>query len=543
MKNKKTFDDIGEFRNFPVCDFSKEINRFEMENALKKVESNFSKFFYPLVIGDRKIDNGEYIESINPSKKSEAIGKTSTARKEDIRLAVNEARKSFYNWKKTSVEKRAEYLFDVAEQMKQRFFELSAMIVFEAGKNWREACGDVAESIDFLNFYGRDFVKNRESRLTQKILGEENMMNYIPKGIVGVISPWNFPLAILTGMTSAALIAGNSVIMKPSEETPLIAGELMKMFENSKLPSGVLNYLPGIGEEAGSALVNSPDVNMIAFTGSRKVGLNINQKISQIFYGQKYIRTSVLEMGGKNGIIIDKTADFDSAVPDALDSAFGYQGQKCSACSNLIVLDDIYDEFLSRLVEGAKSLKVGEAKFPGTDVGPIINKESYNKIRNYIQMGKEDGRFLLEGKCEDEKGFYISPTIIEVGRNHVLAKEEIFGPVLSILRAKDFNEAMTIFNSTDYALTGGIYSRTPSNIEKFLRDAEVGNRYVNRKITGAIVERQPFGGFKMSGKGSKAGCSEYLLEFTYQISNSINTERSGHVPGIENFAKYKKFSN
>jgi len=539
MKNKKTLDDIGEFRNFPVCDFSKEKNRVEMENALKKAESNFSKFFYPLAIGDKKIDNGDYIESVNPSKKFEVIGKTSRARKEHVELAINAAKESFCGWRKTPIEKRAEYLFDVAEQMEKRFFELSAMIVFEAGKNWWEACGEVAESIDFLNFYGREFMKIGESKLTQKILGEENTTNYIPKGIVGVISPWNFPLAILTGMTSAALISGNSVIMKPSEETPLIAGELMGMFEKSNLPSGVLNYLPGMGEEAGDVLVNSPDVNMIAFTGSRKVGLGINQKISQVFHEQKYVRTAVLEMGGKNGIIIDKTADFDSAIPDVLDSAFGYQGQKCSACSNLIVLEDIYDEFLNRLVEGAKSLKVGEAKFPGTDVGPIINKDSYDKIKNYMKMGKESGRFLLEGKCEDEKGFYIWPTIIEVGKNHVLAKEEIFGPVLSVLRTKDFDEAMMILNSTDYALTGGIYSRTPSNIEKFLRDAEVGNRYVNRKITGATVMRQPFGGFKMSGKGSKAGCSEYLLEFVYQISNSINTERSGHVPGIEHFAKYK----
>ena len=534
-KKEKKVGSEGGFENFAVCNFSKKENRNLMKDSLEKICSEFGNFNYGLKVGKNWICTEESFEVGNPSKKSEIIGKVSMADKNHVDLAIKEAQKALINWRKTPAEERAGYLFNVAEQMRERIYDLSAMIVFEAGKTWKEAHADVAEAIDFLNFYGIEIKKIGAEKQTQKIFGEENTINYFPKGVVGVIAPWNFPLAILAGMTSASLAAGNTVLMKPSEETPIIAGEFMKMFEKAELPDGVLNYIPGTGEVVGRHLVESPKINMIAFTGSRKVGLEINEKISKIHSNQNFIKTSVLEMGGKNGIIIDATADFDEALPEVLHSAFGFQGQKCSACSRLIVLENVYDKFIERLVKSAKSLRVGDARLPGSDLGPIINKESYSRIINYIEKGiSHGGNFLLEGKFDNSEGYYIYPTIIEVDRKNVLAKEEVFGPVLSVIKARDFNEAVEILNDTDYALTGGIYTRTPSHIRQFKQEAMVGNRYINRGITGAIVQRQPFGGFKMSGAGSKAGCREYLLEFMYPISNSINTARQGHIPGIEN---------
>ena len=533
---KKAYINVlqNNFKNFPAGDFSKHENRILMEKSLEKICSEFGTFNYGLKIGKNWIYTKEVLEVRNPSKKSEIIGRVSKADKGYVDLAIKEAQKALMKWRNTSIDVRAGYLFNVAEQMRKRVYDLSSLIVLESGKNWKEAYADVAEAIDFLNFYGEEMKILGKETMTQRIFGEENSLTYFSKGIVGVISPWNFPLAILTGMSSAALVTGNTVIIKPAEDTPIIAGELMKMFDRAGLPDGVLNYLPGTGEDAGKFIVESLKINMVAFTGSRKVGLEINEKISKIFSNQNFVKTSVLEMGGKNGIIIDTTADFDEAIPGVLYSAFGFQGQKCSACSRVIILEDAYKSFISRLVESAKSLKVGDSRLPSSDLGPIINNESYNRIISYIDEGIiQGGNFLLEGKFEDSNGNYIHPTIIEVGRGNILAKEEIFGPVLSVIKAKDFNESIEILNDTDYALTGGIYTRTPSHIKQFKQEALVGNRYINRGITGAIVQRQPFGGFKMSGAGSKAGCREYLLEFMYAISNSTNIARQGHIPGIE----------
>lgn len=528
----------SEFTNAPACDFSKEENRKAMHDALKAVKQKFGTLNYKLKIGGQWIDTGAYIESRNPSKTSEVIGKASKAGKEHIEKALTDSKIAFETWQYTDVKERAGYLYNVASQMQERIFELSALIVYEGGKTWTEAYNDVNEAVDFLNFYGKEMERLGKDVLTQEILGEENITNYIPKGTVAVIAPWNFPLAILAGMTSVAVVTGNTVVMKPSSDTSLIAGEFMKMFEKAGLPNGVLNYVPCSGKDAGDYIVDSPLVDMVALTGSKEVGLGIYERISKVHPGQENVKLAVLEMGGKNGIIVDKSADLDLAVPGVLYSAFGHQGQKCSACSRLIVVESVYDKLIPKLVGSAKSLNIGDAALPGTDVGPIINSDAYSKIKDYVEKAKaQGGNVLLEGECSDADGFYIGPTIIEVNKDNVIAKEEVFGPVLAVIKVKDFDEAMDVLNDTEYALTGGEYSRTPSHIERFKREAKVGNRDINRGITGAIVERQPFGGFKMSGAGSKAGGRDYLLNFMYAVSNSEDVGRKGHIPGIEDFVK------
>ncbi len=527
------------FRNVPVCDFSKEENRKKMSNALEKVSSQFGKINYGLKIGTQWINTDEHFYSKNPSNLSETIGKVSKGNLEYVEHAIRKAKETSKTWRLVLPEDRAEYLFNVAKQMEARIYTLSALLVFESGKNWKEAYADLAEAIDFLNFYGLEMIRLGEEKFTQEVLGEDNTSNYIPKGVVGVISPWNFPSAIFLGMTSAAIVTGNTVIVKPASDTPLIAAEIVKMFEKARLPPGVLNFVPGGGSDVGNALVESKDVNMIAFTGSREVGLGINKKLSEMRKNQNHIKTAILELGGKDGIIVDNTANVDEeAIPGIIYSAFGYQGQKCSACSRVIVLESIYDNFVDKLVESAKSLKVTDTRKPNCDMGPIINKKAYENILDYIEKAKTDGgNILLGGKHDNSRGYFVGPTIIEVDRNNIISKEEIFGPVLAVIKVKNFDEAMEVFNGTDYALTGGIYSRTPSHIKRFKQEALVGNRYINRGITGAVVERQPFGGFKMSGAGSKAGGVDYLLNFMYPISNSVNTARSGHIPGIEDFVE------
>lgn len=522
------------FKNFPVYDFSKKENRAAMEDALRNVRDNFGNYNYKLHINGKDVDTNNHKEVLNPST-SQVIGRVAMANTSSIDDALAASKEAFKKWRYTKAEERAEYLFKVAKNMEDRVFELAALMVYEAGKTWKEAYADVAEAIDFLNFYGHEMIKLGKKFITQELSAEENYIKYIPKGTVAVISPWNFPLAITTGMTAAAIVTGNTVLLKPASNTPLIAGELMSMFKDAGLPDGVLNYVPGSGSEIGDHLIDSKLTNMVAFTGSKEVGLRIHERISKTPEKQKHVKTDILEMGGKDGIIVDATADLDDAVMGALQSAFGYQGQKCSACSRVIIHEAVYDKFIDKLIEGARSLRVGRADLHGTDVGPIINKTAYNKIHDYIKRAiseKEGGVIRLDGRLEpkdfpDSKGSYICPTLIEVGRNNVIAQEEVFGPVVSVMKAKDFYEAMEIHNGTGYALTGGIYSRTPSHEKRFEEEAEVGNAYVNRGITGAIVQRQPFGGFKLSGAGSKAGGEDYLKEFMYEKTVSINRQRGG----------------
>jgi RHH-type proline utilization regulon transcriptional repressor/proline dehydrogenase/delta 1-pyrroline-5-carboxylate dehydrogenase len=421
----------------------------------------------------------------------------------------------------------------VADVLRRRKFEIAAWEVLECGKQWRESDADVCEAIDFCEYYAAGAIALDEPQEVD-VPGEENRFLHVPRGVTAVIAPWNFPLAILTGMTTAALATGNTVVMKPAEQSSITAAKLMEVFQEVALPAGVANYLPGRGEVVGAGLVDHPDVSLVVFTGSRAVGLAINRRAAEVSAaGLPYVKRVIAEMGGKNAIIVDADADLDEAVIGVMKSAFGYQGQKCSACSRAIVLDSVYDAFLSRLVEAARSLKVGPAVDPATSVGPVIDRESVERIQRYIELGRKEARQVLGVDVGElaKKGNFIGPHIFaDVKPTSRLAQEEIFGPVLAVIRAKDLTEAIAIANGTEYALTGGIFSRSPANLERAAREMQVGNLYLNRSITGALVGRQPFGGYKMSGIGSKAGGPDYLLQFVIPKTITENTLRRGFAP-------------
>jgi RHH-type proline utilization regulon transcriptional repressor/proline dehydrogenase/delta 1-pyrroline-5-carboxylate dehydrogenase len=520
------------FQNQPPIDFAIAENREEMQEALRLVREQFGRH-YPLVIGGSDCDTAVRGESTNPANKSEVIGTYALAPVETVDRAVVAAKAALPAWQALPVEQRAEYLRQAADRMEERLFELAAWEVFECGKEWREATADVDEAIDFCRFYAREAIA-LQSEQGVDVAGEENRFEYLPRGVVGVIAPWNFPLAILTGMSVAALATGNTVVMKPAEQSAIVAAKLMEVFREIDLPAGVLSYVPGRGEVAGAALVEHPDVALIAFTGSRAVGLAINTRAAEVSQnGMPNVKRVIAEMGGKNAIIVDADADLDEAVLGVMKSAFGYQGQKCSACSRAIVLADVYDQFLSRLVEATRSLKIGPAEDPATSVGPVIDEESFQRIQQYIEIGKAEGRLMLamDPGPLTELGWYIGPHIFaDVQPTARIAQEEIFGPVLAVLRAADLDEALRIANGTDYGLTGGIFSRSPAALDRAKREFLVGNLYLNRAITGALVSRQPFGGFKMSGIGSKAGGRDYLLQFVLPRTITEHTVRRGFAP-------------
>lgn len=404
--------------------------------------------------------------------------------------------------------------------------------MFEVGKSWREADADVAEAIDYLEYYGREMLRLSAPRLTQALPGESNVYVYEPRGLTAVIAPWNFPLAILTGMSAAALVAGNCTLAKPAEQAPVIGFLMMEIWRQAGLPPAAGQLLQG-GGELGAFLVRHPGVHVIAFTGSRDVGLDILRAAYDQRPGQQHVKRVVCEMGGKNAIIVDQDADLDEAVTYVIESAFGYQGQKCSAASRLIVLDEVYDRLLERLVEAVRSLKVGPPVEPRNFIGPVIDAAAHANIRSYIDIGKREGRCAIEGNAPND-GFFIAPVIFSgIEPDHRLASEEIFGPVLSVMKARHFDHALKIANHSSYALTGGLFSRSPAHIEKARREFHVGNLYINRGITGAVVERQPFGGLKLSGIGSKAGGPDYLLQFLEPRTISENTLRHGFVPPDE----------
>jgi RHH-type proline utilization regulon transcriptional repressor/proline dehydrogenase/delta 1-pyrroline-5-carboxylate dehydrogenase len=485
------------------------------------------------VIGGQAIEASERLASRDPSQRDRIVGTFSLATREHARQAVSAAKSALPAWSALLAGERAGFLRRAAETMRDRVFELAAWEVYECGKGWREATADVDEAIDFCEFYAAEAVRLQDGEGVD-VPGEENRFDYLPRGVVGVIAPWNFPLAILTGMTAAALATGNTVIMKPAEQSSVVAALLMDIFQDADLPAGVLNYLPGRGEEAGAALVEHTDVALIAFTGSRNVGLAINATAADVSRkGTQNVKRVIAEMGGKNAIIVDDDADLDEAVDGVVDSAFGYQGQKCSACSRAVVLEPLYDAFLKRLVEATDSLKVAPAEDPGSSVGPVIDADARDRILGFVDKGKAEARLAYArdvGKLAGE-GFYVGPHIFaEVPPGAAIAQEEIFGPVLAVLKAKDLTDALTIANGTEYALTGGVYSRSPENLKRVRREFRVGNLYVNRKITGALVHRQPFGGFKMSGIGSKAGGPDYLLQFLIPRVITENTMRRGFAP-------------
>ncbi len=523
------------FTNEPHSDFAKSENREAMRRALDEVKQRFGRY-YPLVIDGRAVETQDRFASRNPSAKAEPVGTVAAASAEQARAAADAAKRALPAWSALGAQRRAEFLRRAAELMRKRRFELAAWEVYECGKPWRESDADIAEAIDFCEFYAAGAVA-LEQPAGVDVPGEENRFIYLPRGVAAVIAPWNFPLAILTGMTTAALATGNTVVMKPAEQASVVAALLMEIFQEAGFPPGVVHYLPGLGEVAGAALVAHPDVRQIIFTGSRAVGLAINAQAAELSrQSNQGVKHVIAEMGGKNAIIVDQDADLDEAVLGVVRSAFGYQGQKCSACSRAIVLAPAYDAFVTRLVEATRSLKIGSATDPSTSVGPVIDEEAFQNIQKYIEIGQQEAQLALAVDVGElaEVGYFVGPHIFtEVTPDARIAREEIFGPVLAVLRAADMDEALAIANSTDYALTGGMYSRSPANLERAQREFFVGNLYLNRPCTGALVCRQPFGGFKMSGIGSKAGSPEYLLQFVIPRTVTENTLRRGFAPTSE----------
>jgi RHH-type proline utilization regulon transcriptional repressor/proline dehydrogenase/delta 1-pyrroline-5-carboxylate dehydrogenase len=519
------------FLNDPLTDFSREDARRSMQAALQEVAGQFNRT-YPPVIGSRAAPTGELAEARNPSHVRQVVGRWGKATAAQAEEAIVAARDAFPAWRDRPARERADYLFRAAEVMRRRRFELAAWQVYECGKPWREADADVAESIDYCRYYAEEMLRLAEPRHWD-LPGEENDYFYEPRGVTVVIAPWNFPLAILCGMTTAALVTGNTVVMKPAEQSAVVGAKLMEVFQEIGLPAGVANFLPGVGEEVGPVLVDHRDVAMIAFTGSRGVGLRINREAAETPPGQDHVKRVLAEMGGKNAVIVDEDADLDEAVHGVAASAFHYQGQKCSACSRAIVVGGLYDAFLDRLVEATRSLKIAPAEDPGCSLGPVIDAEARQRILDCVARGKQEARLVYAGDVGplEAEGYYVAPHVFaDVPPTAVIAREEIFGPVLAVMRAKDLDEALRIANDSQYALTGGLYSRSPENIRRVRREFRVGNLYVNRKITGALVGRQPFGGFKLSGIGSKAGGPDYLLQFVLPRAITENTMRRGFAP-------------
>ena len=524
--------DPGPFRNQPHADFSRREQREAYVAAVAAVRERFGAH-YPLRIGGRDIETARTLDSVNPAAPDEVVGTVAYGGRAEAEAAVAAARAALPAWRDAAPAERAAVLFRAAELMREGTMELSALMTLEAGKTRREANGDVDEAVDFLEYYGREMLRLGTPRRMGHAPGEHNVYFYQPRGVALVIAPWNFPLAILTGMTSAALVAGDPVIVKPAGPTPVIAAHMVRLLEEAGAPPGTVNFLPSPGGEVGDFLVRHPGVDLIAFTGSMEVGLRIISQAAQ--NPADGVKKVIAEMGGKNAIVVDADADLDLAVSEVVVSAFHYQGQKCSAASRVIVLEAAYDEFVRRLVEATRSLVVGPPEDPGTRVGPVITADARAKIEKYIEVGRREATLAVAVEPPEGGwpggGFFVAPHVfIDVRPDAVIAQEEIFGPVVAVMKAADLDEALAIANGVRYALTGGLISRSPATIEQVRREFRVGNLYINRGITGALVERQAFGGFKMSGVGSKAGGPDYLLQFLEPRVITENTMRRGFAP-------------
>lgn len=523
----------GGFVGAADTDFAHEEVRNMFTAALAGVREQLGRVYLPLVNGEY-VNTQELIDSVNPANFGEVVGRVGLISVPQAQEAMEAAKAAFPSWRKTPVQERAGVLRRAADLMESRRAELTAWIVLEVGKAVKEADAEVSEAIDFCLYYAEE-MERLDKGVNYDVAGETNRYIYQPRGIAVVISPWNFPLAIACGMTVAALVAGNCTLLKPAETSSVITAKLTEILVDAGIPQGVFQYLPGKGSQVGAYLVNHPDTHIIAFTGSQEVGCRIYAEAATLKPGQKHMKRVIAEMGGKNAIIVDESADLDQAVVGVVQSAFGYSGQKCSACSRVIVLEPIYDTFVQRLVAATKSLNIGAAELPSTQVGPVIDAQARDRILAYIEKGKTQAQVALEMTAPTQ-GYYIGPVIFsEVPPDATIAQQEIFGPVLAVIRVKDFTEALAVANSTNYALTGGLYSRTPSHIQQAQTDLEVGNVYINRNITGAIVARQPFGGFKLSGVGSKAGGPDYLLQFLEPRTVTENIQRQGFapIPGAE----------
>jgi 1-pyrroline-5-carboxylate dehydrogenase len=506
----------GEFVNEPFTDFSKPENRKAQEDALAQVRAQFNQV-YPLWINGEKVETGDFLKSMNPSRPAEVVGAFHKANLEIANRAVESAHATFDRWKRVPAAERSEILFRCADILRRRRFELNAWVIYEVGKTWPEADADIAETIDFCEFYGRENLRVTQPTPTLQIKGEKSYQVFIPLGVGVIIPPWNFPCAIMAGLTLASIVVGNTVVLKPSSDSPTIAYKFLECLWEAGLPKDVINFCPGPGASVGDTLVKHPKTRYIGFTGSKEAGLHIHEQASKTQPGQIWIKRTILEMGGKDAIIVDDEADLDAAVEGVTISAFGYQGQKCSACSRAIVTEKVYDAFLEKLKARVEKITVGPADDPNNLMGPVINKKSMEDILGYIEHGKKDGRLLTGGSAiqHPSGGWYLQPTVFaDIPPLSKLEQEEIFGPVLAVIKARDFDHALEIANDTEFGLTGGVYSKNRQKLDRAAVDFHVGNLYFNRKCTGALVGAHPFGGFNMSGTDSKTGGKEYLLLFT-----------------------------
>ena len=520
---------LAPFKNEPIKDFSDPTDVAAMEGALAAVKRDFGKK-YPLVIDGQREDTEHWIKSINPANPSEVVGLVASASLEQANRAIDVAARTFETWKHVSARDRANYLLQAAQRIRERRFEFDALMVYEVGKTWPEADGDTAEAIDFLEFYAREALRYDGPHPVEPVEGEQNELRYIPLGVGVIIPPWNFAFAIMAGITTAAIVAGNTAVLKPSSDSAVTAARFVDLLEDVGLPKGVVNFLPGSGSTIGDALVTNPKTRFISFTGSKEVGLRINELAAKTQPGQKWIKRVVAEMGGKDSIIVAADADLDAAVEGVAASAFGFQGQKCSACSRAIVDEKIYDEFVSRLKDRVGKIKVGDPTDPKNFMGPVINENAAKSIGRYIEIGEKEGRLLTGGHRKSGDGYFIEPTIItDVAPDATISQEEIFGPVLAVIKAKDYDDALRIANNTEFGLTGSVYSKDARNLDRARDEFFVGNLYLNRKCTGALVGAHPFGGFNMSGTDSKAGSRDYLLLFLQAktVSKKVGAKDAG----------------
>jgi 1-pyrroline-5-carboxylate dehydrogenase len=503
---------IPPFANETYLDFSEPKHKRAMEKALADARAKTGKK-YPLVIGGEPVMTDRFIESRNPARPSEVIGYFSEGNEKHAEQALEAAWKAFESWSRVNYEKRANVLFRAARIARRRRYEINAWMVLEVGKNWAEADADTAEAIDFLEFYAREMLRLGGPQPVVRNAGERGWMEYIPLGVGAVVPPWNFPFAILAGMSSAAIVTGNPIVLKPSSDSPMMGWLFQEIMEEAGLPAGVLNFLTAPGALAGEYLVESPKIRFISFTGSKQVGLHINQEAAVPRKGQRWIKRVVAEMGGKDAIIVAKDADLEAAADGIVASAYGFQGQKCSACSRAIIDRAVYPQMVEKIVERVKALPMGDPTENGR-IGPVVSERAYKKILEYIEIGKKEAKLVAGGVKVGNDGYYIAPTVFaDVAPGSTLEQEEIFGPVLALVPVDNYDQAIEVANDTEYGLTGAVFTQSQKNIERAEQEFFVGNLYVNRKCTGALVGVHPFGGFNMSGTDSKAGGPDYLLLF------------------------------
>jgi 1-pyrroline-5-carboxylate dehydrogenase len=511
---------VPEFSNEPLTDFSQtqtqpqSQHRQAMESGLATVRGEFERE-WPLVIGSDRVTTNAWIDSFDPCQKGHRVGRVARAGSTEAQRALDAAWSAFPDWSRWPAADRARVLFKTAALMRARKHLFSATMVYEAGKTWPEADADTAEAIDFVEYYAREAPRLASPAPLTRISGEDNDMVYLPLGVGVVIPPWNFPLAITTGMTAAAIVTGNTVLLKPASLTPIIAARLVDLLIEAGAPAGVVNFVPGGGSEIGDFLVGNAQTRFVSFTGSREVGTHIYALAAQVQPGQRWLKRVIAEMGGKDAVIVDESADLDAAAEGITASAYGFQGQKCSAASRAIVLEPVYQDVLGRVAARAEALRIGPAEDPTSQVAAVIDEVQYSKVLSYMDVGSREGRLVVGGEPDGENGWYIQPSVFaDVPEDGRMAQEEIFGPVLSFIRARDYDHALAIANNTEYGLTGGVFSRNRRRLERARAEFQVGNLYLNRKITGALVGAQPFGGFNMSGTDSKAGGPDYLQLFT-----------------------------